>query len=50
VEAKTKIDDIDARMKGTKLNWARSWDEAFNDAFIQKLSSWIEAGVNKPTV
>jgi len=44
IEAKSKVDDIDARMKGTKLNWARTWDQAFDAAFVQKLSGWLEAG------
>lgn len=47
IEAATKVNDIDARMKGTKLNWPRSWDEAFNDEFMKKLLCWIDAGIGK---
>jgi hypothetical protein len=44
IEAASRVGDIDARMRGTKLNWARNWDEAFNEAFVQKLVYWIDAG------
>lgn len=41
MEAVHRAADIDARMAGTKLNWARSWDEAFSPEFVQKVAGWI---------
>lgn len=41
MEASHRAGDIDARMAGTKLNWARSWDEAFDPDFVQKVVGWI---------
>lgn len=43
IEASTRVEDIDARMSGTKLNWARSWDEAFDEEFVRKVVGWIDA-------
>ncbi|MDD5109698.1 MAG: hypothetical protein PHI63_00605 [Patescibacteria group bacterium] len=40
-QAVEKISGVPQRVAGTRIHWARTWDEAFNDAIIAKLKQWI---------
>lgn len=35
------VDDYEARIAGTKLDWATNWDESFNPAVMSKLKTWL---------
>jgi len=41
VRAVGRVDDHEGRIAGTKLNWATSWEEAFNPAVMDKLGEWL---------
>lgn len=42
IAASKEVKDLDARIAGAKLNWARSWNEAFNPTVIETLSGWLQ--------
>jgi hypothetical protein len=35
---------VDARIRGSAVNWAGSWDVAFDAAFMQRIGSWLAPG------
>jgi hypothetical protein len=39
--AVTRLDDHQSRVEGAKLNWANSWDDAFNQTFLDDFSQMI---------
>lgn len=41
-EAASRADDLDARIKGAKVNWSQSWDDSFDARFIGKIKSFID--------
>ena len=42
-QAVERVDDVERRMAGTHLNWATTWDEAFNPQLMQKIHAWLQS-------
>jgi hypothetical protein len=43
VEAMARVDDIDARLAGAKMNWPTDWDQAFPPESIDKIRGFLGA-------
>ena len=41
-EAVGRAADVESRVAGAHLKWARTWNETFNDRVMNKISSWLE--------
>jgi Glycosyl transferase family 2 len=41
-EAVHAVNDIEGRLRGTKVNWSRSWETSFDDAFIARVTEFVE--------
>ena len=39
--AARRVGDIDARIRGSRVNWASNWDAAFNDDLMQRIGAWL---------
>jgi hypothetical protein len=37
-----QVDDIDARLAGTNIRWATTWDAAFNDAVMERIKVFLK--------
>jgi hypothetical protein len=35
------LEDHDARIKGTQINWSQSWDDTYHDAVLTKIKGFI---------
>jgi glycosyltransferase involved in cell wall biosynthesis len=42
-EAAAGIDDYDRRVKGAEVEWATTWQESFDKAFIERVTDFIES-------
>jgi len=42
-QAAKRVGDIDARVRGSAVNWASSWDVAFHPEFMRRVDSWLGA-------
>ena len=42
-KAIARVDDIDARIAGTNLNWARTWDETLNSEIMSKITGFLQS-------
>lgn len=40
-EAANRVRDVDARVHGSQVNWASSWDAAFNDEIMGCVGGWL---------
>ena len=40
--AAAQVDDYDARVKGAEVHWSTTWQESFNETFIERVSDFIE--------
>jgi hypothetical protein len=40
--AAANIDDYDARVKGAEVQWSTTWQESFDDAFIERIAYFVE--------
>lgn len=47
VEGLGRVPDFESRIAGSHLNWARNWDEAFNERVVCTLSRWLDAPSGK---
>jgi glycosyltransferase involved in cell wall biosynthesis len=41
-EAARRAGDTDARIAGSRVNWASNWDAAFHDEFMRRIGGWLE--------
>jgi hypothetical protein len=39
--AAKQVGNIDARVRGSAVNWPSSWDVTFHQEFMQRMSSWL---------
>ena len=42
-DAVAGIDDVDRRIRGSRVDWSRSWQESFDDALTERIKSFVEA-------
>jgi hypothetical protein len=42
-EAVAGADDCVRRIRGSEVHWSHDWDEAFNDALMERVASLLEA-------
>lgn len=40
-QAAKRVGNIDARLRGSAVNWPSSWDVAFHQEFMQRMGSWL---------
>ena len=34
---------LDRRIRGSRLDWSRSWQESFDDSLVERIKSFVEA-------
>jgi glycosyltransferase involved in cell wall biosynthesis len=42
-DAVAGIEDVDRRIRGSRVEWSRSWQESFDDALTERIKSFVEA-------
>jgi hypothetical protein len=42
-EAVAATDDTERRIRGSRLDWSRSWRDSFNDSLLKKIQEFVEA-------
>ncbi len=42
-EAVGATEDTERRMRGSRLNWSRSWQDSFDDQLIERVKAFVEA-------
>ena len=42
-DAVAGIEDVDRRIRGSHVDWSRSWQESFDDALTERIKSFVEA-------
>jgi hypothetical protein len=42
-DAVAGIEDVDRRIRGSRVDWSRSWQESFDDALTERIKSFVEA-------
>jgi hypothetical protein len=42
-DAAARVDDLDARVRGSAVRWSRDWDEAFDDALLDRVVAFLGA-------
>jgi hypothetical protein len=42
-EAAANIDDYDRRVKGAEVEWSTTWQESFDETFIERVRHFIES-------
>jgi glycosyltransferase involved in cell wall biosynthesis len=40
-EAAAGVEDVDRRVRGSAVRWARNWDDAFPDELIDRVAGWL---------
>jgi hypothetical protein len=40
-EAVARVDDVDGRLAGAEVHWAKDWDRSFNNQVLQDLKAWL---------
>jgi hypothetical protein len=46
VEAAAGVEDFERRVRGSRVSWARDWDECFDDALLER----VLGSVNSPAL
>lgn len=41
-QASVRLEDSPSRRSGARVNWARSWDESFNEDIMGRLTGWLQ--------
>ena len=42
-EAVARVDDVDARLRGTALSWSRDWDDSFSEPLLDRVVAFLTA-------
>jgi len=42
-KAVAATDDTERRIRGSRLDWSRSWRDSFNDSLVRKIQEFVEA-------
>ncbi len=48
LEAAAGVEDAERRAAGSRVNWARGWEECFDDALLDRVSAWLDAAAPAP--
>jgi hypothetical protein len=41
-EAAAAVEDVERRVRGSRVRWSRDWDEAFPDELVDRVAGWLE--------
>jgi len=40
-EAAAAVDDVERRVRGSRVRWSRDWDESFADPLVDRVAAWL---------
>ncbi len=43
-QAAARVDDLPGRARGSRIDWPTTWDEAFDDAVVDRVVGWLDGG------
>ncbi len=45
IDAAGAVEDVERRVAGSRVRWARDWNECFEDALLERVMAWLEEPV-----
>jgi hypothetical protein len=43
VDAAARVNDVEARVRGSAVRWSRDWDRSFDEALMARIEALLEA-------